>query len=191
MNTYFVTENYIKSITALSANIDINSIMPFIGTYQDMYIADALGSNFYSYLLNAVSAQTLSPDETALVAKIQPALAWGAGYACLPSLTYKATAKGPQVQFGDNSGQITLEELTYLRNEYKSTSEFYMERLKNFLCLSGSAFPQFINNNTTDLKPNKQTSYECEIVFRRPIGACNNCHLLNCNCSSYGVYGIY
>jgi len=181
--TFFVSETYIKTITALSANIDVNQIMPFVGTYQDMYIQDTLGSNFMDYLLNAYSAQTLNTDEIELVTKIKPALAWGAADMCLPSLTYRATPKGPQLQFGDNSTQITIDEFKYLRNEFRAKSEFYMERLKTYLCANANLFPQYVTNNTTDLSPNSQTAYNCDIYFARPSSACSSCGgNLPCNC---------
>jgi hypothetical protein len=176
MSVYFISENFLKATTAISANVDVNSIAPFIPTAQDMYIQDSLGSNFYKYLWAAYSAQTLTADEVTLVEKIKPALAWRAAEMTLPSLTYQVKNKGPQVQFGDNSGQITLEELNYLRNEFKNKAEFYEERLKKFLCLSGTAYPQYQNNNSTDISPNTATAYECDLAF--PSRRCNRCNSL-------------
>jgi hypothetical protein len=50
---YFVTENYLKTQTPITANIDVNNIVPFIKTQSDMRIMPILGTYFYTYILAA------------------------------------------------------------------------------------------------------------------------------------------
>lgn len=172
---FFASENYIKSIAAISANININLIMPYVQSFQDMNVQEVLGSNYYYQLINSFSAGTLNPEEVVLVEKIRPYLAWGAAEQSLATLTYRITNKGPQLQFGDNSTQITLEELKYLRNDFKQKVNFYENRLKNFLCLSGSVYPGFITNNNTDILPNKDEAFIGDIYTYKQTKSCSNC----------------
>ena len=47
---YFVTENYLKTKTPITANIDVNAITPFISTQSDMRVQPILGTYFYQYI---------------------------------------------------------------------------------------------------------------------------------------------
>ena len=184
MAIYFISEQYLKANTAISALVDPADIAPQIPAAQDMWTQDILGSNFYNYLWNAYSAQTLTTNEITLVEKIKPALAWRCAEMTVPFLNYKISNKGMQTQNGDFSNSVTLEELRYLRHELKNNAEFYEERLIKYLCDNGNLYPQYSTNNSTDLSPNNQTTYDCDLAF--PSTRCG-IHCTSCNNYYYGT----
>ena len=175
MNILFISETYIRENTPLNQNLDIKDIVNNIPSAQDMYIQPILGSNFYDYLLGVYSAQTLTSDEQTLVMLIKPALAYRSAEMSLPFVQYQIKNKGPQSQFGDNSNQVEMTQLSYLRNELKNRAEFYDTRLKKYLCDNGSKFPQYTTNNNVDILPEKGASgYDSGFATYPSYGLSNN-----------------
>lgn len=152
---YFVTENYIKTITAITKNVDATDVTPFVATQSDMRIQPILGSYFYDYLLTKYNAQTLSADETDLVEKIQPAIAWRSAEDCAINLSYQLKNKGLQVQFGDYSQNASQSEVSFIADHYGQKAKFYENRLKWWLLENKDLFAEFTStlNTDSDLKP--------------------------------------
>ena len=75
---YFVTENYLKVNTPITANVNITEVLPLVKGAADMWTQSTLGTYFYNDLLVKYNAQTLNPDEETLVALMQPSIAWRA-----------------------------------------------------------------------------------------------------------------
>lgn len=43
---YFITENYLKTQTPITANCDVNDIVPYIKTQSDLRVQPILGTYF-------------------------------------------------------------------------------------------------------------------------------------------------
>lgn len=153
---YFVTEAYIKSKTPITQNVDVNEITPFISTVSDMRIQPILGTYFYNDILTKYNNQTLSADETTLVGKIQPCIAWYAAADAVFALTYQLKNKGLQKQSGDYSESVTREEVGDGIEFYQSKAAFYEQRLRVWLKANKDLFTNFTSTNNTDsdMKPN-------------------------------------
>lgn len=164
---YFVTENYIKEHTAITANCDVKDIMPFIATNSDMWAQSVLGSYFYEYLLTKYNAQTLSAAEEILVAKIQPLVAWRAASDAVFALSRKLKNKGIQRQDGEYSSSVELNELSFAMRHYSQKAEFYTERLRNFLKENKADYAEFIakENKDSDIKPSNDKPYGSSFMF--------------------------
>ena len=152
---YFVTENYLKVNTPITANVDVTDVFPYVKPASDMRVQAILGSYFYAYLLAAYNAQTLNGDETTLVEKIQPVVAWRAAEQAAFGLTYQLKNKGIQTQFGDYSNNVSQSETAFVMDHYGQMAAFYEKRLTNYLLENKSLFPQFISdlNKDSDIKP--------------------------------------
>ena len=153
---YFVTETYIKSKTPITQNVDVNEITPFIATCSDMRIQPILGTYFYNDILTKYNAQTLSADETTLVSKIQPCIAWYAAADAVFALTYQLKNKGLQKQSGDYSESVSREEVGDGIEYYQSKANFYEQRLRIWLKENKDLFTNFTSTDNTDsdMKPN-------------------------------------
>lgn len=152
---YFITETYIKTKTPITQNVDVNEITPFIATNSDMRIQPVLGTYFYNDLLTKYNAQTLSADETTLVGKIQPCVAWYSAMDAVFALTYQLKNKGLQKQSGEYSESVTSEEVSMGIEYYESKAAFYLQRLKVYLKENKDLFANFTSTNNTDsdMKP--------------------------------------
>jgi hypothetical protein len=157
---YFVTENWLKTNTPITANIDAVKIFPFVQSQADMRIQPLLGTYFYKDLLTKYNAQTLSANEEILVAKIQPAIAWRAVEDCVLSISYALKNKGIQQQSGDYSQPATFQEIAYIQNVYSQKAVFYENRIIAYLKDNSSLFPNFTSdlNTDADIKPLKRAN---------------------------------
>ena len=165
---YFVTENWLKTKIPLTANIDMVKVLPYVESQADMRIQPILGTYFYNYLLGKYNAQTLTPDETTLVKKIQYAIGWRAVENCILGISFELKNKGIQQQSGDYSSPTTLAEANYIEGRMAKKAEFYEERLIKWLQANYSLFPQFTDSqNDSDMKPIKSTDtgYNESIYF--------------------------
>lgn len=166
---YFVTETYLKTKTPITQNVDVNEITPNVYTVSDMRIQPILGTHFYDDLLTKYNNQTLSADETTLVEKIQPCIAWYAASDAVFNLTYQLKNKGLQKQNGDFSEAVSFEETAFSIDHYAQKAAFYERRLRVYLRENSDLFAEYTSTDNTDsdMKPNKgtETGYTNQILI--------------------------
>lgn len=152
---YFITESYLKTNTPITKNVDSTDIAPYIKPASDMRVQSILGTYFYDYLLTAYNAQTLTANETILVERIQPVVAWRAAEQCAFGLSYQLKNKGIQSQFGDYSQNVSQSEVAFVMDHYGQMAAFYEKRLINYILENKTLFTQFTSalNTDSDIKP--------------------------------------
>lgn len=152
---YFITENYLKTNTPITKNVDVTDVAPYIKPASDMRVQAILGSYFYNDLLTKYNAQTLNADETTLVTKIQPVVAWRAAEQAAFGLSYQLKNKGIQVQFGDYSTNVSQNEVAFVMDHYGQMAAFYEKRLISYILENKSLFSAFTStlNKDSDIKP--------------------------------------
>jgi len=152
---YFVTESYLKDNTPITKNVDVNDVTPYIKPASDMRVQFLLGTYFYDYLLGVYNAQTASADETTLIEKIQPVVAWRAAEQAAFGLSYQLKNKGIQVQFGEYSQNVGQGEVAFVMDHYSQMAAFYEKRVTNYLIENKDLFAEFTSalNTDSDIKP--------------------------------------
>lgn len=156
---YFITETYLKTQTPITANVDVNDVVPFIKTQSDLRVQPILGTYFYKHLLTEYNAQTLNNDEIELVEYIKPIVAWRSAEDAVFGLSYQLKNKGLQMQNGDYSNSVTRADVTFAQDHYAQKASFYEERLSKFLKANKDLYPEFTSklNTDSDIKPSKVT----------------------------------
>jgi hypothetical protein len=48
---YFITENYLKTNTPITANVDVTDVFPYVATQAQLRVMPILGTVFYNHLL--------------------------------------------------------------------------------------------------------------------------------------------
>ena len=163
--TLFVSEQYIKENTPLSDNISAKDIVNNIEVAQDMHTQSILGTNFYYEIMTKYKDQTLDANEVILVGHIKPSVAYRAATMALPFISYQIKNKGTQTQTGDFSSNADDSVISYLKNELENRAEFYEKRLLVYLCESGSLFPGYTTNNSTDMNPSSASPFDGGIAL--------------------------
>ena len=152
---YFITENYLKTNTPITANVDVTDVTPYIKTQSVLRVQPILGSVFYNDLLDAYNNQTLTNDEQDLVAFIQPVVAWRSAEDAVFGLSYQLKNKGLQTQNGDYSNSVSRAEVAFSMEHYAQKASFFEMRLSKWLLANKNLFPLFtsLQNRDTDLRP--------------------------------------
>ena len=157
--TYFITENYLKLNTTITANVDVTDLVPFVKTASDMSVQPILGSYFYADLLTKYNNQTLDAKETILVDYIKPCVAWQVCSDAVIGLSRQLKNKGLQSQNGDFSNSADFREITFYCDHYAQKKDFYINRLVNHLHRFGKDFEAFISelNKDSNMYPTNPT----------------------------------
>lgn len=152
---YFITEQYLKNNTPITANVDVKDVVPYIKTQSDMRVQPILGTYFYKSILTKYNDETLTPDEEELVRYIQPIVAWRSAEDAVFGLSYQLKNKGLQVQSGEFSTNVTQSEIAFSMSHYGQKAQFYERRLVSFLEDNKSLFSDFTSklNKDSDIKP--------------------------------------
>lgn len=152
---YFVTENYLKTNTPITNNVDVTDVMPYVRTQAEMRLMPILGTYFYNDLLTKYNAGTLSADETTLVSYIQPVVAWRSAEDAVFGLSYQLKNKGLQIQSGEFSQPATKGDITFSMDHYGQKGKWFENRLTWWLLENKALFSAFTSadNNDSDIKP--------------------------------------
>jgi hypothetical protein len=172
-NVLLVSEGKLKAFTNINKNVDIDAIRAELSVAQDLHLQPLLGTKFYKHLLNQVSStgNTFNADELVLVnAYISPFLINVSYFEMIPHLHVRTMNVGLVAPAGVDGGKqgVDMETMKYLRNIQKQRSEFYKQRLQDYL-ITGEGqnkFPDYLNYSTIDgMIPDKSSKYNSPIVL--------------------------
>ena len=152
---YFITENYLKTNTPITANVDVTDVTPYIATQAQLRVMPILGTTFFNYMLEVYNTQAATNDEETLIKFIQPIIAWRSAEDAVFGLTYQLKNKGLQTQNGDFSSSVSQREVAFGMEHYAQKAAFFEQRLIRYLLKNRSLYPEFISteNRDTDLRP--------------------------------------
>jgi len=170
MSNVWITQSYLKTLTPINNNVDVNDVQPHIETAQLIYTRELLGKLFYDYLDDKFINNTFSTKEAELFDIIKQSIAYRSAEIALPFLSIKVRNKGT-VRLNDEFAQpASLEEMKYLRHELKNRSEYFEKRVLEFLCQYSVDFPlwtagQDANGNRQQIHPNYNNPYDSDIYL--------------------------
>ena len=184
-NVLFISEQRLKSITAIHDNVEPNDLMPYVVQAQDIYIQEILGTTFFNSLKDAIVNSTLTTAETTLIDDyLAPTTANYALYLGLPTLNYKIKNKAVLVPTSEESTTTGLDEIRFLRDSILDTAQFYAQRSIEYLCNNDVEFPDYTNPNIDDgMLPNKNTQYNAGIFIPSSNWGCGICSEQDCVCN--------
>lgn len=168
----FISEQRLKALTALHANVEPQDLMPAVEQAQDIYVQELLGTTFYNGLKARVVAATLTAQEEVLLKDyIGPMLANYALYMAIPTLSYKIFNKSILQPTSEESQPASLEQIKFVRDNVFSTAQFYRERSREFLRNNSTDFAEYLNPDWQDgMLPDKQGGYYGGIVIPKSRG---------------------
>lgn len=172
-NVLLISEGKLKTFTNVNKNVDIDAIRAEISVAQDLHLQPLLGTKFYKHLLAQVSStgNTFNSDELELVNDyISPFLINVSYYEMIPHLHIRTMNVGlvePSSLEGGRQG-TDISTMKYLRNIQKQRSDFYKQRLQDYL-ITGEGqnkFPDYLSYSTMDgMIPDKSAKYNSPIVL--------------------------
>ena len=154
----FVSEQRLKETTAITNNVDMEFLLPYLKIAQRKYIETALGTDLYEVTQGYITAGTLSSNanyKTLVNDYISDALCHYAFYEALPYMHYKFMNKSIVTKSSDNGQPISRDELQDIKHDTKDTAEWYGKRMVDYICNNTSLFPEYSTNTGADISPSK------------------------------------
>lgn len=162
----FISENWLKTNTPLPSNLDVKKIYPFYKLVQDKHVRDALGDALYNTLCSHLIADTLTADEVSLLELIRPTMAYYMVFEALPWIDTAVNNIGVVSMADDKQTKSSDGNLNRLRNDARNNAEYYMQRVKRYLCNNSALYPDY-NATNLDVNPSQQTPYRSGLYVDR------------------------
>lgn len=170
-NVLFVSEKFIKENTALQSNVEFTSLRPIIRYVQDSRIQLSLGTPLYRELQKQVAEESLQPDYRLLIDDyIVHILSHGFMSEAPVDLLVKYTNLSVNTNSSDSNNPISLNQVKYLQEQHKGRSEFYVQRLVDYLCFNTDKYPEYLQGKEDDIRPRKKAYSGNIYTGRRPDG---------------------
>lgn len=165
----FISENKLKESTAMSMNLDVEIILPYIRQAQKLYCEPLLGTKLYQKLETEISAGTITGVyKTLLDDYIADMLVNYAFYHCIPFIRFRVENGNIYSKTSETGNSLTTEESQHLRSEVLNTAQYYNERAVEYLCNNSGSYPEYSTNNGADISPSK-SSYYSNMNLERPL----------------------
>lgn len=137
-----IDSELLKLYSPIPLNLEEVKLYPFLLAGQNN-IRELIGDALVDELLLEIEAGTITQPNQALLIKIAPALSAYTCYYALPSLAFQINQKGITKEKSDNSDNVELKELNYLRLDIQNQAERASQELLRFLCNCKEDYPLF------------------------------------------------
>lgn len=155
----FITREQLVKNTIIDGNTDTDKFLQFIKIAQEIHIQNYLGTQLYLKISNDVDNNTLTGDYLELVTDyIQPMLIHYAMVDYLPFAAYQIKNGGVFKHRSENAETPTKDEVDFLVQKYRDFAEYYTRRFVDFMCFDNSKFPEYNDNQDSDIRPDKDTN---------------------------------
>jgi hypothetical protein len=166
----FISEEKLKDSTAINMNVSVDLLLPYILQSQKLYVKTKLGSDLYEKLEADIIAGTLAGAYKTLVDDyIGDMLPNWAFYHAVPFLRFKVENGNIYSKTSENGTALSTEEAQHLREEIRNTSEYFTERMIEYVTNNLSSFPEYSTNTGADVNPDRNAYYN-GMNLERPSG---------------------
>jgi hypothetical protein len=166
----FISENKLKSNTAINDNVDSSELRFCIQQAQQIQIQETLGTNLYNYLLELVDTGDIDLPANyrykgLLDDYVQPTLISYAYYLALDNFWLKFINIG-LVQNRSEQGQpVDLKTLQYLKTNANNQAEFNDNLMRRHLIFRSGWYPEYMSGNLN----NGQLPPQTKSAFNSPV----------------------
>jgi hypothetical protein len=165
-----ISEENLRQFTDINNNVDSKLLKNAVRESQDIDIQRLLGTKLYEAILDKIKTNTLTGDYEFLVLNyVQNALLYLAYYYALEDIYIRPRNNGLlSPTGGENSEKVDGTWYNRKRQSVENKSQFYQERLTNYLIQKQGNFPELNGNvELQQLFPDFGLQYKSPIVMRR------------------------
>ena len=166
----FISEDKLKSSTAINMNVSVELLRPFVREAQKLYVETALGSDLTQKLKDEIIAGTLAGAYKTLVDDyIGDMLPGYSLYHAFNYLRFRVENGNIYSKTSETGNALSTEEAQSFREEILNTASYYRERLIDYICNNTSSFPEYSTNTGADVDPSRENYYN-GMNLERPNG---------------------
>ena len=160
----FISEDKLKSSSALNLNISTTLLLPYVRQAQKLYIETKLGTDLNNKLKDLIVAGTVNDAgneayATLLNDYIPDVLVNFSFFHAIPFLRFKIENGNIYSKTSETGTALSTEEAQHLREEIRNTAEYYTERMIDYICNNNSLFPEYNTNTGADVNPDDNAYY--------------------------------
>ena len=160
----FISEQKLKESTAINLNVDTELLLPYVRQAQKLYVEPKLGTQLNQKLKDLITAGTINDVanaayKTLLEDYIGDMLPNWAFYHAVPFLRFKIENGNLYSKTSETGTPLSTEEAQHLREEIRNTSEYYTERMIEYIKNNTSSFPEYSTNSGADVTPDSNAYY--------------------------------
>ena len=164
---FFISEEYLKTNTAINENVDSGELRFCILTSQNINIQETLGQPLFEEIQQQVSGNTLTPDNRYLLDKyIVPATTQWAYYHGLDNFFVKWVNVGLVQNRNEQGSNIDIRTFKYLKDNARSTAEFYDQNMRRWLCAKSNLYPKYNVVDIGKIMPERGSANRRSIAMR-------------------------
>ena len=154
----FISEAKLKESTAINLNVDVNLLLPYVRQAQKLYVETKLGTDLNDKLKSLIVAGTVNDAgnkayRILLDDYIGDMLPNYALYLLFPYLRFRIEGGNIFTKTSETGTALTTEESQHFREEILNTSQYYTERMIDYICNNSSLFPEYSTNTGSDVQP--------------------------------------
>ena len=169
----FISESKLKSSTAINLNLSTDLLLPYVLQAQKLYVEPKLGTTLYQKLESLITAGTIGnvgneAYKTLVDDYIGDMLPNWAFYHAIPFLRFKIENGNIYSKTSETGTALSTEEAQHLREEIRNTSEYYTERLIDYVTNNITLFPEYNTNSGADISAD-QNAYYNGMNLERPM----------------------
>jgi len=166
VDVYFVSEETLKDRLPVNGNVDSGELRYGVQTAQNLNIQETLGEPLYRKLLDDVSANTITGFYKLLLdTYVVPATISWAQYHLLDNFFIKWMNVGLVSNRTEQGNPIDYRAFQFLKNNAKSTAEFYDQNMRRYLCAYASRYPEYNTVEIGKLLPQRDAAYRSSIAL--------------------------
>lgn len=160
----FIGVKDVKERSIIDGSVDNDKVIQFIEMAQDKHIQNYLGSKLYNALMNKISDNSIhdlaNADYKALLINyVKPMLVWFTQVDYLPFSAFTINNGGVYKHTSENAETASEDELNYLVNKCQENAVFYTDRFIDHMCNNSSKYPEYSNNSTEGMYPDKDANF--------------------------------
>jgi len=161
----FITTTDLKKNSIIDGNVDIDKFIQFIKIAQEIHIRNYLGSKLYDKISSDIIADTLTGNYLSLVDTfVKPMLIHFAMVEYLPFSAFQIKNGGIYKHTSENSETATKVEVDFLVDKQRNFCEYYTQRFLDYICNNSTLFPEYTENISGDVYPDKDTNYQSWVL---------------------------
>lgn len=144
-----INESYLKAYSPIPLNYNYEDIRPFISVAEEIWIKPILGQKLYDELIEQVSKNEITPENSTLLVKVYQLEAIATLYEALPFVKSHISEVGITNGKSDNSDSISSTDFANLKNHLLTQIEVLKKMLKKFLEDNKDCYPLYISDVCT------------------------------------------
>ena len=160
----FISQQKLAESTAINLNVDTELLLPYVRQAQKLYVEPKLGTKITQKIKDLITAGTINDVanaayKTLLEDYIGDMLPNWAFYHAVPFLRFKIENGNIFSKTSETGTSLSTEEAQHLREEIRNTSEYYTERMIEYVTNNLSDFPEYSTNTGADVSPDRNAFY--------------------------------